>query len=62
MVIKVYIIGRIYLRLSFVFIMQNASVLADWRSENVESMNHLSKLQDLSVDEVKHLRLFKGHN
>ncbi|XP_046842803.1 uncharacterized protein LOC124436861 isoform X2 [Xenia sp. Carnegie-2017] len=35
---------------------KNASVLADWRSENMESMNHLSKLQDLSIDEVKHLR------
>lgn len=35
---------------------KNVSLLSDWRNENMESMNRLCKLQDLSVDEVKHLR------
>ncbi|CAB3991749.1 Hypothetical predicted protein [Paramuricea clavata] len=35
---------------------KNVTLLSDWRNENMESMNRLCKLQDLSVDEVKHLR------
>ena len=30
--------------------------MSEWKSENMESMNRLCKLQDLSVDEVKHLK------
>jgi hypothetical protein len=32
--------------------------MSEWKSENMESMNRLCKLQDLSVGEVKHLRFF----
>ena len=32
------------------------SLISDLKNENMESMNRLCKLQDLSVDEVKHLR------
>ncbi|XP_028404716.1 myosin heavy chain, striated muscle-like [Dendronephthya gigantea] len=35
---------------------KNVTLLADWKNENIESMNRLCKLQNLSVDEVKHLR------
>ena len=35
---------------------KNVSLMSEWKSENMESMNRLCKLQDLSVDEVKHLK------
>ena len=35
---------------------KNVSLMCEWKSENMESMSRLCKLQDLSVDEVKHLK------
>lgn len=35
---------------------KNVMLLTDWKNTNAESLTRLCKLQDLSVDEVKHLR------